>query len=226
MKLMKKALGIVLALTLVFSMTISANAMQIFVKSFTGKPITLEVEPTDRIEDVRLKIQAETGISPVHQSLIFAGKQLEDGNTLQDYSIQKDATLHLVFKDNDTIEILYSTEPTYTVTIPATVKLGETATIKAENVVVDEGQQVNVKITATSEDDNSFKVTNGKTAKLNYTVTDNNKTYALGDAVLSVNPATADNGENTLTFTAPQDITYAGTYTGTITFTISVDDVA
>lgn len=72
-----------------------AQAMQIFVKTLTGKHITLEVEPTNRIEDVRAMIQDREGIPPNEQVLLFAGKTLEDGNTLQDYSIQKDSTLHL-----------------------------------------------------------------------------------------------------------------------------------
>ena len=119
--------------------------------------------------------------------------------------------------------VTYSVAPTYTVTIPTNVAIdGNATTISAENVVVEKGQYVSVSLAA----DNDFTVATAEGAELAYTVTANGEAVAAGGEILAVNPTNGKTGTATITFDIDESaIKYAGTYTGTATFTSAVKDV-
>ena len=123
------------------------------------------------------------------------------------------------------MDVTYSVEPGYTVTIPPTVTIGTSGTsaeISAADVVVEKGQYVSV----TLAENNNFTVKTTEGAELTYTVTSNGEAVAAGGEILAVNPNDGKTGTATITFDIDESaIKYAGTYTGTATFTIAVKDV-
>ena len=120
------------------------------------------------------------------------------------------------------MDVTYSVEPGYTVTIPTDVTIdGNSTTISAEGVVVEKGQYVSV----TLAENNDFTVTSGEGATLTYTVTKDGENVAAGGEILTVNPKDGKNGTANITFDIDETaIQYAGTYTGSATFTIAVKD--
>ena len=126
---------------------------------------------------------------------------------------------------NGSMNVTYSVAPAYTVTIPETVTIGAEGTektVSAEGVVVEKGQYVSV----TLAENNNFTVKTTEGAELPYTVTANGEAVAAGGEILAVNPTDGKTGTATITFDIDETkIQYAGTYTGSATFTIAVKDV-
>lgn len=126
-------------------------------------------------------------------------------------------------KSNNTT-VTHTVAPTYTVTIPANVELGPPYVIKAGNVVIPLGKTLTVKLTGTSGDDNSFTLKSAEGAELAYGVTAKGNDVSVNDTVLEVNPMFKDSDIVPIFFEANDEAKYAGDYSGTVTFTVSLED--
>ncbi len=113
--------------------------------------------------------------------------------------------------------ITYHVDPNYVVTIPANVTLNDTLEVSATNVVIEYGKKLNVKISG------DFKLSNNN-HEVAYSITSGSTAINSGDTVLTINPDEANTGSSTLTFVKPETgFKYAGDYSGTVSFTISVE---
>ena len=136
-----------------------------------------------------------------------------------------DVTIEVTWVEADVIytSAYKDVAPTFTVTIPATVELGSQITVSAENVRVNKGSQVAVSMADVSGAENGFNMTSSEGYTFAYRITMNGSAISSGMTVLTVNPDTASAGAAVLTFEKPKQAIYAGTYTGTVIFTIAVE---
>ncbi len=194
-----------------------------------NRAVEIEANRDDTINTVKLRIEELLGCPADQQILTWMGRETEDIRTLGDYNILANAELILIRKGSYHSDVSYSVTPSYTVTIPEKVRLGEDLTISAENVVLEKGKQLEVTLAGTGNEGNAFTLRTEEGAVIEYTVQDAEKQpISVGDRVLTVNPAReSSSAEARLTFVPPvdSDIPHAGKYSETVTFSLKTEQL-
>ena len=170
----------VVSIMLTFALAISASAMQIFVQTLAGKQITLEVEPGDSISAIKTKISEKEGIPAAYQMLMFAGKILEDDETLAGYNIQKDATIHLVLRGPSDLTVTGGTIGTdysfanNVIEILTDTPLTISGTTTAEHIEIADGVNANITLAGVNINvsDAAIKIADNSTGNVTITLAD------------------------------------------------------
>lgn len=172
------------------------------------------------MQDTTQPVTGTLTVSPIDNSAIYvkAGVAKDSAVSIDDSPFMTGTEIIDKVAGKKYVKTCSASIPAYTVTIPETVQLDDSAEISATNVSLPDGFSLCVKLTDASD----FKVKSDKGAELSYTITKDGTPITVDAIVLSV-PGGSDAGAATLVFSKPENPVYAGKYKGTLTFSIKIE---